>query len=55
MRPYGLPRNDDVAHPDKADQLTYGLKGTKMKGRKAARRVWKKKARQKAKVDPKQI
>ena len=25
MIPYGLPRNDDVAHPDCADVLEYGL------------------------------
>lgn len=55
MRPYGLPRNDDVANPDKADELTYGLKGVKMKNRKAARRIWKKKERQANKVNPRDL
>ena len=55
MKGYGLPRNDDVAHPDIADIRHYGLKtsasGTKRgifksKTSKAARRrIWKKKAR----------
>lgn len=53
MKPYGLPRNDDVAHPDVADIKKYGLK-TSSGGRDyfknkhskaAARRVWKRKER----------
>jgi len=27
MKPYGLPRNDDVAHPDLADIKEYGRPG----------------------------
>lgn len=47
MRGYGLPRNDDVAHPDKADALFHGLPSRvqKMKKRKPRRRYWKKQAR----------
>jgi hypothetical protein len=28
MKPYGLPRCDDVAHPDVADCQQYGLKSS---------------------------
>ena len=53
MKPYGLPRNDDVAHPDVGDIKEYGLKTSaggrdyfKNKRVKAAiRRIWKRKAR----------
>jgi hypothetical protein len=53
MKGYGLPRNDDVAHPDVADIKHYGLKTSaggrdmfKSKSAKAAtRRIWKKQAR----------
>jgi hypothetical protein len=49
VRPYGLPRNDDVQNPDASDERVYGLKGVKMKKRKARRRVWKKRFRSAAK------
>lgn len=53
MRGYGLPRNDDVANPDKADGLYYGLNGFHIKSDKKtrARRIWAGKERQKAKRD----
>ena len=66
MRPYGLPRNDDVAHPDCADIGYYALKSAagslrgkggdhrgnhKNKASKAAsRRFFKKAARRAAKA-----
>lgn len=54
MKAYGLPRSDDLEHPDVADIHEYGLKTSKggrdyhrNKARKAcARRRWKKLARQ---------
>jgi len=59
MKPYGLPRNDDVAHPDVADIKRFGLNTSaggkdyfKNKRTKAAvRRIWKKKERAQAKED----
>lgn len=30
MKPYGLPRNDDVAHPDVGDGQSYGLKASRV-------------------------
>jgi hypothetical protein len=47
MRGYGLPRNDDVAHPDKGDGGRFGLKGFKLHSpkKRAARRRWKKRER----------
>lgn len=66
MKPYGVPRTDDVAHPDVADIHHYGLKSSvgKLPGRggdirssfrnrnaKAqARRLWARKARAEAKA-----
>lgn len=51
MRGYGLPRNDDVQHPDKGDILLYGLPSRigklKSKVRRRSRRIWKKIARKK--------
>ena len=59
MRGYGLPRDDDIAHPDLADICIYGLKtgrghppwrhACNCKDR--ARRFWKKMARHKAKEE----
>ena len=51
MKGYGLPRNDDVKNPDKADITLYGLKGYKIKSkvRQSSRRIWKKLARRNAK------
>jgi hypothetical protein len=57
MKPYGLPKNDDVANPDVGDIQYYGLKTSaggrdyfKNKRRKAAtRRIWKKKERRRGK------
>ncbi len=52
MRGYGLPRNDDVAHPDVGDIRFYGLSvqpesgRTSARRRRASRRTWKKKYRQ---------
>lgn len=52
MRGYGLPRNDDVSHPDKGDIALYGLSfqpesgRTSARRRRASRRTWKKKYRQ---------
>lgn len=57
MKPYGVPRNDDVEHPDVADIKLYGLK-TAIGGRdyfknkaakKQTRRIWKRKARTESK------
>ena len=53
MKGYGLPRNDDVGHPDVGDIKRYGLKTAaggrdyfKNKANKAGtRRIWKRKAR----------
>lgn len=50
MKPYGLPRNDDVASPDKADIKLYGLSAPDRcaradRGKASSRRIWKKKAR----------
>ena len=58
MKGYGLPRNDDVEHPDVADIKKYGLKTSaggrdyfKNKRAKAtARRRWKKKERRENKI-----
>ena len=53
MRAYGLPRNDDVAHPDQGDIGYYGLSSKhgkqKSKSKRRARRKWKKMERRKAK------
>lgn len=56
MKPYGLPRNDDVENPDVADIQLYGLKTSKggrcyqkPKSKASSRRIWKKKARKEAK------
>ena len=51
MRPYGLPRNDDVEWPDKTDGLYYGLKGFHIKSAKKtlSRRFWAKAERQRGK------
>jgi hypothetical protein len=50
MKAYGLPRNDDVANPDKADIKLYGLSTPDRcsradRGKNSSRRLWKKKAR----------
>lgn len=64
MKAYGLPRILDLQYPDAADLALYGLKssagslpgkggefhGPRGKGRQAARRIWKKKERAKAKA-----
>lgn len=57
MRGYGLPRNDDIQHPDLYDLKVYGLKAGKAHpkwtangdNKRRARRVWKKKERAKVK------
>lgn len=57
MKPYGLPRNDDVENPDVADIKTYGLKTSaggkdyfkNKKLKKQTRRTYKKKERQSVK------
>ena len=62
MKAYGLPRSDDLEHPDVADIHEYGLKTSKggrdyhrNKARKAsARRRWKRIARQKVKLEIRQ-
>lgn len=54
MKGYGLPRNDDVAHPDLADISFFGLKAGRLHpkwtangdNKRKTRRIWKKKARQ---------
>ncbi len=59
MKGYGLPRNDDVEHPDVADIKKYGLKTSKggrdyfknKKVKSATRRRWKKKARREGKIE----
>ncbi len=57
MRGYGLPRNDDVAHPDQLDITVYGLKPTqlgtkrKSKTKRRFRRIWKKLFRHKQKEE----
>ena len=60
MKPYGLPRNNDVACPDCVDINYYGLKSSKsrvakygviknsfrsVKTKASVRRIWKRKAR----------
>ncbi len=60
MKAYGLPRNDDVQHPDSADICFYGLKSCagrishygeirscfkKSNRKRSIRRFWKRKAR----------
>jgi hypothetical protein len=54
---YGLPRNDDVAHPDKADIRLYGLnmkhKADRLRSavKQSARRLWKRVARREGKAE----
>jgi hypothetical protein len=43
MKRYGLPRNNDVEHPDVAD-ICYQKPGSKSR----SRRIWKKKERREA-------
>ena len=64
MKGYGLPRNDDVAHPDCGDLRFYGLqssaghlrgkggdiRGLRTSGKRKARRRWKKMARREGKA-----
>lgn len=57
MKPYGLPRNDDVANPDVDDIKTYGLNTSaggkdyfkNKKVKKRIRRIFKRKARAESK------
>lgn len=52
MKPYALPRNNDVESPDVGDIILYGLKSSFRKGmhrqtdaKGRIRRIWKRKAR----------
>lgn len=56
MKGYGLPRNDDVANPDKDDILTYALSGFKEEIRNKTtkaqrRRFFKRKARKQGRTE----
>lgn len=52
VRSYGIPRNDDVANPDKADLRAYGRGAFKNKAAKAAtRRYFKRSARAAGKLE----
>jgi hypothetical protein len=54
MRAFGIPRNDDVANPDKADLMLYALKGARFHNtakKVASRTLWKKIYRQELKKD----
>jgi len=55
MKGYGLPRNNDVEHPDVADICLYGLNTSsggkcyqKPGSKSRSRRIWKKKERREA-------
>lgn len=65
MKPYGVPRNDDVANPDLGDIQKYGLashignlpgKNGEIRSimssgnRRRTRRIWKRKARNEGKI-----
>lgn len=56
MKPYGVPRLMDAQWPDKADIKRFGFATSDRcsradRGKNVARRIWKKKARQAAKLD----
>lgn len=60
MKPYGVPRVPEVEFPDKADIKRFGLSTSDRcsrvdRGKKKARRIWKKAARRLLKKEMKSL